>query len=296
MPSDEHEQIVALLPGTPLREGRSVEEARAYMDEQGRGFPMPDGVRVEDVSIEGLRAERLIPESVHQDRALLYLHGGGYTMGSPRSHRHLAARLAVACKAPALVPDYRLAPEHPHPAALEDALAAYVSLLESGSAPARIVVGGDSAGGGLALACLLALKEKGRPLPGACFVLSPWTDLTLSGASIQERAGQDPLVFPHSLTEHKANYLGDTPETDPLVSPLLADLTGLPPLLVHVGTREILLDDATRLAAKVNQAELFVGEGLIHVWHFFAPLVPEANQAIEAIGAFVDLNTRNQED
>jgi acetyl esterase/lipase len=225
------------------------------------------------------------------DAVLLYLHGGGYCIGSINTHRGMAARLAQACRARALNLDYRLAPEHPHPAAVDDAVAAYRWLLDRGVAPAQIVLGGDSAGGGLVMATLLALRDAGHPLPVAGFCLSPWVDLECSGETMTTKADVDPMVGKDGLTEMAAAYAGDHELRHPLVSPLHADLSGLPPLLIQVGTAETLLDDAVRLADRARNAGMDVRleawDDLVHVFQAFAPMVPEAVEAIDGIGRFV---------
>jgi len=222
---------------------------------------------------------------------VLYLHGGGYVIGSPRSHRHLAAAIASAGQATGLLLDYRLAPEHPFPAAVEDATAAYRWLLEQGIAPGHVVIGGDSAGGGLTVATLVALRDAGVPRPAAGVCISPWTDLTFGGASYRTRAQSDPIVSRPGIDGMAQAYLGATPPRTPLASPLFADLRGLPPLLIQVGSDEVLLDDATELADRAKAAgvdtTLEVWDRMIHVWHWFLPMLDEAQAAIDGIGRFV---------
>jgi acetyl esterase/lipase len=185
---------------------------------------------------------------------VLYLHGGGYVIGSPRSHRHLAAAVAAAGQASALLLDYRRAPAHPSPAAVDDATAAYRWLLDQGIAPGHIVIGGDSAGGGLTVATLLALRDARLPLPAGGVCISPWVDLTFSGASYRTRAAVDPIVTRPGIDEMARAYFGATSARAPLASPLFADLRGLPPLLIHVGSDEVLLDDAVQLADRAKAA------------------------------------------
>jgi acetyl esterase/lipase len=208
-----------------------------------------------------------------------------------RSHRALVARVAAASGARGLNVDYRLAPEHPFPAAVDDAVAAYRWLLEGGLDPARIVVAGDSAGGGLTVSTLLALRDAGDPLPAGGVCISPWTDLACTGESITSRAEHDPMVQGPGLLDMAAAYLAGHDPRAPLASPLYAELHDLPPLLIHVGSAETLLDDATRLADRARDAgtavELDVWDDMVHVWHAFAPLLPEADEAIGRIGAWV---------
>jgi acetyl esterase/lipase len=221
---------------------------------------------------------------------LLYLHGGGYLLGSIATHRALAARIAEAAGIRALIIDYRLAPEHPFPAALEDALAAYDFLLGQGFAPERVAIGGDSAGGGLTLATLLSLRDSGRPLPGAAIALSPWTDLAATGESIQTR--DDPMLgSKDDLVATASLYLDGADPRTPTASPLYADLAGLPAIAIQVGTAEKLLDDSTRVADRIRgaggQVDLEVYDDLIHVFQSLAPHVPESLEAIEKLGSFL---------
>jgi acetyl esterase/lipase len=237
------------------------------------------------VAVERIDAPGLAPDAP----AILHLHGGGYIAGSLAFGRSLGARIGRAAAARVVSVDYRLAPEHPFPAAFDDALAAYRGLLAEGVAPGRLVLLGDSAGGGLVCAVLLALRAAGDPLPVAAVLLSPWVDLHLTGASLRVRAADDPILTPPFLALGVAAYLPGGTE-DPRASPLQADLSGLPPLLVLTGTAEILFDDAARLteraAAAGVDATLDVGEGLVHVWPLFADL-PEAAEAVARIGAWI---------
>jgi acetyl esterase/lipase len=226
---------------------------------------------------------------------MLYLHGGGYVVGSIATHRGLAGRLSQAAAARVLLVDYRLAPEHPFPAAVDDAASAYRWLLAQGIESARLVIAGDSAGGGLTIATLVALRDAGVPLPAAAVCLSPWVDLEGSGDSVTTKAAADPLVQKDMLLQLGAWYLAGADPRTPLAAPLYADLRRLPPLLIQVGTAEILLDDATRLAEKATAAGVKVTleswEDMIHVWQLFAPMLPEGQQAIERIGVFVQQHT-----
>jgi epsilon-lactone hydrolase len=278
---------LAKLPPT-----ETIAERRAMYDRAERAFPVPPDTRVEGVTAGGRPADWLRPAGSRADAALLYLHGGGYVIGSPRSHRHLAEAIARAAGVGCLLPDYRLAPEHPFPAAVDDALAAYRWLVEEGRiAPGQIAVGGDSAGGGLTAATLVAIRDAGLPLPGAGVCISPWTDLTCSAPSYQTKAAADPLVALPGITVMASNYLGGTDPRTPLASPLFADLRGLPPLLIHVGSEEVLLDDASGLAERARAAGIpvtfEVWESMIHVWHWFLPWLDEAQAAVDKIGGFV---------
>jgi epsilon-lactone hydrolase len=280
------------LAKLPPANALTIEQRRAQYDRAERVFPTPADVKIEQVTAPDRPAEWLTPPGVAADTVVLYLHGGGYVIGSPRSHRHLAAAIARAAGARALVLDYRLAPENPFPAALEDAIAAYRWLLGQGIAAGRIVVAGDSAGGGLTVATLLALRDRGIPRPAAGVCISPWVDLTCSGLSYATKAASDPIVAPDLITALAEAYVGrDGDRKAPLASPLYADLRDLPPLLVQVGSEEVLLDDALGLGARARTAgvDATVEEwpAMIHVWHWFLPMLDEAEQAVGVIGKFV---------
>ena len=248
------------------------------------------GVRSEPADVPGIPAEWLIPDGAADDRVLLYLHGGGYVIGDINSHRGLVSQIAAASGCRALIIDYRLAPEHKVPAAVEDAVASYRWLLSQGYAPEKIVVAGDSAGGGLTVATMVSLRDSGEPLPAAALLLSPWVDLEVVGESCKTVGWRDPMVSERILKKYTRLYMGEKDPKDPLASPMYADLKGLPPLLIHVGTCEVLMDDAKRLAAKAEKdgvdVELDVCDGMFHVWQFFSPVVPESKDAIDRLGKF----------
>ena len=283
--------VRAHLAKLPPSASLTIAERRAQYERAERVFPTPADVAVEVVPAPERPAEWLRPPGARADAAVLYLHGGGYVIGSPRSHRHLAAAIARAAGTAALLVEYRLAPEHPFPAALEDAVAAYQWLLARGLAPERVVVAGDSAGGGLTVATLLALRDRGLPRPGGGVCISPWVDLTCSGATYATRKDADPIVTRESVTLMAQAYVGAGDPKASLVSPLYADLRGLPPLLVHVGSDEVLLDDAVGLGERARAAGVDVTleewPSMIHVWHWFLPMLDEAQRAIDGIGAFV---------
>ena len=277
-----------LQPGMPLETMR-----RRYEATLGR-VKLPREVQVEAITAGTVPGEWVSASATIPERVMLYLHGGAYVMGSCATHRRFAAALSRVTGLRVLVLGYRLAPEDPFPAALEDAVAGYRWLLASGFTPQSIVLAGDSAGGGLALSTLVAVRDAGDPLPAAAVLLSPWTDLAASGASYQTHAKRDGILQIPWLVEQRQRYLEDQDVHTPLASPLYADLHGLPPLLIHVGSNEILLDDATQLAERARQVgvnvTLFVGAGMWHVWHIAAalrPLFPEGKVALESIGAFV---------
>jgi acetyl esterase/lipase len=286
--------IVQMLAARPQLENPTIEQSRAGFEQLAQMFPVPADVVSEPVEAGGIPAEWVsVPES-RRDRVVLYLHGGGYVIGSIHTHRELASRIARDTQARALVIDYRLAPENPFPAAIEDATAAYLWLLSTGVAPSRIAVAGDSAGGGLTLATLLALRDARERLPAAGVCLSPWTDLEGTGPSAQPGGADDPLLQLAGLREMGRHYAAHDLR-NPLAAPVHGDYTGIPPLLIQVGTREILLDDSTRVAESARGAGVDVTletwEGLIHVWQLFGPNIPEAQQAVARIGEFVRKHT-----
>lgn len=255
-----------------------------------------DGVAAyQRVNAGGLPAEWAADESAAGDQAVLYLHGGGYVIGSVRTHRVLMAGLSRASGARVLGLEYRLAPEHPFPAPVEDAVAAYRWLLRQGYAPGRIAVAGDSAGGGLAVAMLAQARSYGLPLPAAAVCFSPWVDLEGIGDSMTANAGSSDMVERDGLLFMANAYLNGANPRAPLAAPLYADLRGLPPTLIQAGGAETLLDDSTRLADAARAAgvavELDVWDDMIHVWQLFAPMLPEGRQALAQAGAFIRKHT-----
>ncbi len=266
-------------------------ELRAEYDDIATGHALPDDIDHQPVDAGGVRAEWICTPESRDDRATLYLHGGCYGSGSVETHRDLMTRLSLAASTRVLGLNYRLAPVHPFPAAVEDAAAAFRWLLDTGIESARIAIAGDSAGAGLALATTITSRDDGLPLPAAVVCLSPWVDLELTGASMETKAGDDPIVSREMLLGWAKLYLGDHDARTPLVSPLYADFHGIPPLLIQVGSSEVLLDDATRLAERASTAgvntALEVWPDMIHVWHTFAAILPEGRQAIARIGEFI---------
>jgi epsilon-lactone hydrolase len=295
VPTEQFQNLIAMLAAAALPDDATVDDWRLGYDALGAMLPMATGVEVTPVDAGGVPGE-MAASPAAEHRHILYLHGGGYVIGSLDSHRSMATHLAAAAAADVLLLDYRRAPEAPFPAALEDAVLAYGWLLECGADPARTVVAGDSAGGGLTVATLLALRDRGIALPAAGVCLSPWTDLACTAESITTRAAADPMVRSVDLERWASTYLAGADPRDPLASPLYADLAGLPPLLVHVGGREVLHDDATRLAERARAAgvetELLVEDEMIHVWHFFAGMVPEADEALARVAAFIRARAR----
>jgi len=269
----------------------TLQELRATFTPGDRLHPVPDDVLVTDVTAGGVPAHWLTAPGTDPGRVLLFLHGGGFELGSVRSDGELAARLGRAAGMRVLFPEYRLAPEHPFPAALDDVLAAWHWLrTDQGLSATSLAVAGDSAGGGLAVALLVATRDAGEELPAAAVLMSPTVDLTSSGASMTERADQDPISTPAMLRQFAADYLAGADPKTPLASPLFASLTGLPPLLIQVGTADLLLSDSERLATAATHAgvdvTLQIGEGLPHVYQLLLG-TPEAAQATEQIGKFL---------
>ncbi|MET4701489.1 monoterpene epsilon-lactone hydrolase [Constrictibacter sp. MBR-5] len=270
----------------------TVPEMRARYELLGEKFPAPGDARVEKVSAGGCPAEIVAaPEAAASDRWIVYLHGGGYVIGSCDTHRNLAYALSRAADAQVLLLDYRLGPEHPFPAAVEDAVGAYRWLIARGAKAERTVIAGDSAGGGLTVSALVVLQDDGDAMPAGGVCISPWTDMEGTGATMQSKAEVDPVIWPPVIAWFADQYLAGADPKMPLASPLYADLKGLPPLLVQVGTAECLLDDAVRLADRARAAGVEVvlepWDDMVHVWHMFAPILSEGRDAIERAGAFV---------
>ena len=274
----------------------AIADLREEYDRAVEIFPLPDSVSLEAGTLGGVPGEWLRPEGADPTRALLYFHGGGYVLGSTRSHRHMVAALAAGAGVHAFSADYRLAPEHPFPAAVEDGTAAWKGLLDRGIDPARAVVGGDSAGGGLTVAALIKARGDGLPMPAGGLCISPWTDMTLEAGSYAAKAESDPMVKKDQIERWTGVYLGaDTDRRHPWASPLYANLEGLPPLLVQVGSEEVLLDDSVSLAEAARRAgidaRLTIAEEMIHVWHWFDRLLDRAQEGIDEAAAFIRART-----
>jgi len=291
MASNELQAILDTLKSSPKIGDLSIEEQSAQMEVGLTQFKVPTDVRCEPVNAGGVPAEWITAPGVNTERVIYYLHGGGYAYGSINTHREMVSRLSRAASARVLIIDYRLAPENPFPAALDDSTAAYRWLLSVGVNPTRLVIAGESAGGGLTVATLVALRDAGEPLPAAGICLSPWVDLECLGESMVTKGEIDPMATREGTLMLAKAYLRDTDPRTPLASPLYADLTGLPPLLIQVGTAEILFDDATRLANRARAAGVDVilepWEDMIHMWHFFAAILREGQEAIDRIGEFI---------
>lgn len=285
----EIDAVRARLAAAPRPAGLAARRAR--LDGLCAGYALPEDVRVEPADAGGVPAEWTAAPGADPDRVLLFLHGGGYVSGSLVSHRAMVAQAGREAGARTLALAYRLAPEYPFPAALEDALAGYRFLLASGIAPERVALCGESAGGGLALAAAVSLREAGLPLPGCLWLSSPWTDLTLTGASLDGKAAVDPLLSRAYLAEVASAYLAGADPNGPLVSPLRADLSALPPLLIQVGSAETLLDDSVSLARAAGAADvpvtLEIWPRMIHAWHLFHPELADGRRALASVGRFV---------
>lgn len=278
-----------------LRETRRrhvpLEQARREWEADASQAVLPSGARFSPQLAGGVACEWMEMPRQPRDRVFLFFHGGGYRAGSPITHRGLTAQLSRATHMRLLVPDYRLAPEHPFPAGVKDALLVYQWLLNQGFDEKQIVVGGDSAGGGLTLTMLLALRTAGARMPRAAVLMAPWTDLTCSSPSYVTKRADDPVIDPDELREAGVQYAGTRDRGDPLLSPLFADLAGLPPMLIHAGGDEVMLDDSRRLAGAAEAAGVPVTckvfEGMWHVFHMAGNDIPEVRQAFDEIGAYV---------
>jgi acetyl esterase/lipase len=270
-------------------------QRRRDFDARSLEYGVPRDVTVEPVTAGGVRAEWTSTPKDSSDRALLFLHGGGYVIGSLDSHRHLVAEAGRAAGCWALALDYRLAPEHPFPAAVEDAVAGYRYLLARGLKPGRIAIAGDSAGGGLVVAAMVAIREAGLAQPGCGWCISPWVDMEMLGETMTSKSAADPMVQKAGVAEMARLYLNGADPRSPLAAPLYADLSGLAPLLIQVGAAETLLDDAIRLAKLAGAADvrvdLQIWPEMIHVWPLFHPELKAGLRALDAAGAVVRAHT-----
>lgn len=278
-----------------LRDPPSVSKLRQDYDAMGQAYPIAPGVTVTCVSMNGVTAEKLTGAEINQPNTLLYLHGGGYVIGSPKSHSHLVAQFVAATGITAYSVDYRLAPEHPFPAAIVDAVSAYRSLLDQGIPAAKIIISGDSAGGGLTIATAVKLKAEGLPQPAGLFVISPWANLHQEGGSYADKADSDFIVDKASLDRWALAYLNGVSAHEALASPVLADLTGLAPILIHVGSEEVLLADSLRLAEAAGTALVDVTLKIVphmpHVFHYMWPQVTAARIAIAEAAVWMQART-----
>jgi acetyl esterase/lipase len=289
MSGSEIDAVRELLRSKPRPAGFA--ERRERLDTIGSTAPLAPDINLEPIDANGVPAEWSLAPGSDASRVLLFFHGGGYCSGSIVSHRGMVTEAGRAAGARTLAVAYRLAPEHPFPAALEDARAAYGFLLDQGIAPSKIAIGGDSAGGGLTLALMTMLRDARQPLPACAWLVSPWVDLQMIGASLAEKAQVDPLISKPYLEELASAYLAGTDPANPLASPLHAELAGLPPLLVQVGSAETLLDDAVRITRRAGAADvqikLEIWPHMIHAWHLWAAQLEEGRRAIASAGAFI---------
>jgi epsilon-lactone hydrolase len=289
MNNAEIDTVREMLASRPRPAG--LNERRKRLDALGTRYSLPADLRVEAADANGVAAEWTMTPEAEPARAVLFLHGGGYVSGSLDSHRHMIGQAGREAQSRTLSLAYRLAPEHPFPAALEDAIAGYHFLLSQGFDPKRIAVAGESAGGGLAIAMLVSLRDRGIPLPACTWCSSPWVDLEAIGGSMTANASVDPLIQKAYLMELAAAYLKGADPRTPLASPLYADLRGLPPMLIQVGSAETLLDDSVRLAGVAGAAgvrvTLEVWPDMIHAWHLFYPQLADGRRALAQVGAFI---------
>ncbi|HEY8950242.1 MAG TPA: alpha/beta hydrolase [Rhizomicrobium sp.] len=291
MGRSERAAVLQFLQANAADENIDIAGSRARMDALANYFPVPDGTEVEPGKVGGISGEWVRAKRARRDAVLLYLHGGGYALGSSKSHRHIVAAIGEASGLSVFSADYRLAPEHPFPAAVDDGVAAYKGLLDSGIAASKLSIAGDSAGGGLTIATLLALRDKGLPLPACAIAISPWADLSQGGEAYRARAKRDPMITKDGLDAMALAYLGKANAKAPLASPAFADFKGLPPLLIQVGSEEALHSDAEAVKSRAEEAGVEVSfeswAGMVHVWHAFHPILSEGRDAIARIGAYL---------
>ena len=289
MPDPEITALRTLIASRPR--ASEVAQMRKDYDARGLAYGLPADVTVEKISANGVPSEWTSTPGADASKVILFLHGGGYVIGSLDSHRHLVAEAGRAAGTRTLAIDYRMAPEHPFPAAVEDTVAAYRFLLTSGIAPKNIAIAGDSAGGGLVVGVILAIRDAGLPLPGCAWCISPWVDMEALGASFQDRAATDPTVQAPTIKFMADTYIAGGDKRHPHAAPIYGDLRGLPPIMIQVGAAETLLDDSLQLARAAGIADvpvdLQIWPEMIHVWHSYHPVLDAGKRAIAAGGAFV---------
>jgi monoterpene epsilon-lactone hydrolase len=294
MSTEQRQQLDDMLRKSPLDLGADLGEQRIIFQEMMTAVPLPDDVVTEPATIGDVPVVHIHIRDATANGVILYFHGGAYAIGTAALAAGLASDIARRAGSRVVSVEYRLAPEHPYPAAIDDAIAAYRGLLDSGIPASSIVFAGESAGGGIVTATLVALKTTDLPQPAAAYVISPWADLTLTGASLALKAPLDPALTPEGLRRRAREYLGTQDPSSGAVSPVFADLTGLPPLLIQVGGNEILLDDSTRLAARAAaddvKVTLDVTPGVPHVFPAFAGLLDEADTALDSAAHFIRSN------
>ncbi len=283
--------ILKYLSSIPSLNDIGIQQHRTLIEKAAMAFKIDTEVDYKEFQIKNIPAAEIVPRGMAANRTILYFHGGGFVAGSIHSHRDLATRLAKAATARTILFNYRIAPEHRFPCALDDAMAVYQWLLDQTASAQTIAFAGDSAGGGLALSLILKAGKLKLPCPGAAVLISPWVNLDWEKRTSIKSEKNDPLLSPEALHYAARLYAGSTPLSDPMLSPVNADLRGICPLMIHIGTREILLDDALYLAEKAKQAgveiSLKIWEDMFHVWHYFARYLPEGKAAIEELGKFI---------
>jgi epsilon-lactone hydrolase len=288
MSTEQRENLDAILRQSAFPAGSDVSEQRRQLAELSAAQPLPAGVTVTAAALGGVPATQITVDGTESRHVIVYFHGGVYVLGDAVQAAGLAAQIGARACARVLSVDYRLAPEHPYPAAVDDALAAYQALLAGGADPAGIAFAGESAGGGLAVATLVNARDHGLPLPAAAFVMSPYADLTLAGASMDAKQAADPLLSRELLQARVGDYTAGHDPADGLISPVFADLSGLPPLIIQAGSHEVLLDDAVRLARQAAAADVAVTldiiPGVPHVFQAFYPILDEAAAALDRAG------------
>jgi acetyl esterase/lipase len=294
MSKQQQTELDAMLRKAPLDNTADVQTLRASFEELMRQVPVAPDVRKTPIAVGGIGAIEVTIDGTDAADVILYFHGGVYVIGSAAATVPLVSDLARRTGTKVITVDYRLAPENPYPAALQDARAAYEGLLEQGIDPGRIALAGESAGAGLAVATLLALRDAGKTLPSSAFLMSPYADLTLSGESVVDKEALDPLLTPDGLRRRLTDYVADSDASDPYISPVYGDLAGLPPMLIQVGSHEILLSDAIRLAARAATADvavtLDVVPGVPHVFQAYAAVLDEGDAALDRAATFLTAN------
>jgi acetyl esterase/lipase len=287
----QQETLDAILRQGTIPADTSVDEQRRLLRELLSAQPLPPDLTVTAATLGGVPTAEVTVDGVEPRHTVLYFHGGVYVLGDAALSADLAAQVGRRTSAKAISVDYRLAPEHPYPAAVDDALAAYEALLQSGTDPADVIFAGESAGGGLAVVTMVNARDRGLPLPAAAYAMSPYVDLTLSGETIRSRRDADPLLSPEALSARVADYTSGQDAGLPLISPIFADLSGLPPLIIQVGSHEVLLDDALRLARTAALADVEVAldvvPGVPHVFQAYHPILDEAAAALDRAGQFL---------
>jgi acetyl esterase/lipase len=296
---EQRENLDAILRQSALPADADVDEQRRLLRELLSAQPLPADVTVTEAALGGVRTAEITIDGIEPRHVVLYFHGGVYVMSDAFLAAGLASQIARRTHAKVVSVDYRLAPEHPHPAAVDDALAAYEALLQDGIAASDIVFAGDSAGGGLAIATLVNARDHGLPLPAAAFVMSPYVDLTLAGTTMETKREVDPLLSREALQARVADYTSDQDAALGLISPLFADLSGLPPLIIQAGTHEVLLDDAVRLARQAATADVEVTLDITpqvpHVFQAYSPLLDEAAAALDRAGQLLSTHLAGAE-